>query len=112
MTSRDTLARCLAEVGAFTEGMAHGEESLRIAETVNHPNSLIVACYVIGHVYLYKGAWHQAIPWLERGLEVCKVWTIRSCCPSALRPLAMHMSSLDGCPTPCRCLSSVSRRMQ
>ena len=24
--SRDMLARCLAEVGAFTEGLAHGEE--------------------------------------------------------------------------------------
>src|SRR5439155_2216783 len=72
----DTLARCLAQLGAFTEGLAHGEDSLRIAEAVNHPNSLIVACYCIGHVYLYKGAWHQAIPWLERGLDVCRVWDI------------------------------------
>ena len=32
MTSRDILARCLAELGAFTEGLAHGEEGLRIAE--------------------------------------------------------------------------------
>ena len=76
VTSRDTLARCLAQVGAFTEGLAHGEDSLRIAEAVNHPNSLIVACYGIGHVYLYQGAWHQAIPWLERGLDVCRVWDI------------------------------------
>jgi tetratricopeptide (TPR) repeat protein len=30
----------------------------------------------IGHVYLHKGAWHQAIPWLERGLEACRVWDI------------------------------------
>jgi tetratricopeptide (TPR) repeat protein len=35
---------------------------------------LIAACYGIGSVYLRKGDWHQAIPWLERGLEVCKVW--------------------------------------
>ena len=72
--SRDMLARCLAQLGAFTEGLAHGEEGLRIAEAVNHPNSLIVACYGIGHVYLYKGAWPQALSWLERGLEVCRVW--------------------------------------
>jgi tetratricopeptide (TPR) repeat protein len=84
VTSRDTLARCLAELGAFTEGMAHGEESLRIAETVNHPPGLIAACYGIGYVSLRKGAWHQAIPWLERGLEVCKVWD---------HPLLLSLSS-------------------
>jgi class 3 adenylate cyclase/tetratricopeptide (TPR) repeat protein len=76
VTSRDVLARCLAELGAFTEGLAHGEESLRIAEAVNHPQSLVSACYGIGDVYLRKGEWHQAIPWLERGLEVCKVWDL------------------------------------
>ncbi|HSE68056.1 MAG TPA: tetratricopeptide repeat protein, partial [Gemmatimonadales bacterium] len=72
--SRDVLARCLAEVGAFTEGLAHGEDSLRIAEAVNHPPSLIAACRGIGHVYLSKGALHQAISWLERGREASRVW--------------------------------------
>jgi tetratricopeptide (TPR) repeat protein len=74
--SRDMLARCLAELGAFTEGLAHGEEGLRIAEAVDHPNSLIQACYGISRVYLRKGEWHQAILWLERGLDVCRVWDI------------------------------------
>src|SRR5262249_14728033 len=72
--SRDVLARCLAEVGAFTEGLAHGEDGLRIAEAVNHPPSLIAACRGIGHVYLSKGALHQAISWLERGREASRVW--------------------------------------
>jgi tetratricopeptide (TPR) repeat protein len=72
--SRELLARCLAELGAFTEGLAHCGDSLRIAEAVDHPNSLISACRGIGHVYLRKGAWHQALPWLERGLDVCRVW--------------------------------------
>jgi tetratricopeptide (TPR) repeat protein len=76
VTSRDVLARCLAELGAFTEGLAHGEESFRIAEAVDHPDSLINACRGLGHVYLHKGAWPQAIVWLERGLEVCRVWDI------------------------------------
>jgi tetratricopeptide (TPR) repeat protein len=74
--SRTLLSRCLAEVGAFSEGLAHGEDSLRIAEAVNHPLSLIGACYMIGHVYLHKGDLHQALPWLERSLEVCRVWDI------------------------------------
>jgi tetratricopeptide (TPR) repeat protein len=76
VTSRDVLARCLAEVGAFSEGLAHGEEGLRIAEAVNHPNSLSGACYGIGYIYLRKGDVHEALPWLERGLEVSKVWDI------------------------------------
>jgi len=73
VTSREVLARCFAELGAFSAGLAHGEDSLRIAEAVNHPDSLIRACYGIGHVYLRKGDLHQAIPWLERSLEGCKV---------------------------------------
>jgi tetratricopeptide (TPR) repeat protein len=74
--SRDWLARCLAELGAFTEGLAHGEDSLRIAEAVDHPNSLIEACLGIGYVSLHRGDLHQALPWLERGLDVCRVWDI------------------------------------
>jgi tetratricopeptide (TPR) repeat protein len=76
VTSRDVLARCLAELGAFAEGLSCSEEGFRIAEAVDHPASLINACRGIGHVYLYKGEFHQAIPWLELGLEVCRVWDI------------------------------------
>ena len=100
LQSREILARCLAELGAFTEGLAHGEECLRIAEAINHPPSLIDACHGIGSVYLRKSDVHQALPWLERGLEVCRVGTFRSCFTSALRSWAMRMSWLDGCPTP------------
>jgi class 3 adenylate cyclase len=74
--SRTQLARCLAELGAFTEGLAHGKEGLRIAEAVDHPHSLINACYGIGYVYLSKGEFDQAVPWLERDLEVGRVWDL------------------------------------
>ena len=84
VTSRDVWARCLAELGVFTEVLARGEEGLRIAEAVNHPPSLINACHGIGYVYLRKGEWHQAISWLERGLEVCRVWDM---------PLLLYVSS-------------------
>jgi hypothetical protein len=76
VTSRDVLVRCLAEVGAFSEGLAHGEEGLRIAEAVNHPHSLSGACYCLGYIYLRKSDVHQALPWLERGLEASRVWDI------------------------------------
>jgi class 3 adenylate cyclase/tetratricopeptide (TPR) repeat protein len=84
VTSRDILARCLAESGAFTEGLACGEEGFRIAEAVNHPPSLIEVGWGIGYAYLRQGEFHQAILWLERGLETCRVWD---------QPLLLYISS-------------------
>jgi tetratricopeptide (TPR) repeat protein len=36
--------------------------------------SLVAACRGLGYGYLHKGELYQAISWLERGLEVCRVW--------------------------------------
>ena len=110
VTSYDILARCLAELGAFTEGLAHGEEGLRIAEAANHPPSLSEACLASAmstsaeatctrRSHGSNGAWRSA------GSGTC-----RSCFTSSPRPLAMRMSWLDGCPMPYRCWSRVSRR--
>ena len=38
--SRDWLARCLAELGAFPAGIAHAEKAVRIAEAVDPPTIL------------------------------------------------------------------------
>ncbi len=70
--SRTWLVWCLAEVGAFTEGTASGEEGMRIAKAVEHPFSLIAAYGGIGRLYLIKGDLPQAIPMLERGLALCQ----------------------------------------
>ncbi len=40
--------------------------------------------YSIGDVYLRKGDVHQAIPLLERGLEVCRIWDL---------PLLLYLNS-------------------
>ena len=48
VTSRAELAWCHAELGAFSEGSALGEEGLRIAEAVDHPASLMLASWGIG----------------------------------------------------------------
>ena len=70
------LVWCLAEVGEFCEAMAIGEKGVRIAEEVDHPFSLVVACAGVGMLYLCQGEPQQAIAVLERGLEVCRVWHI------------------------------------
>ena len=110
MTSRDLLVRCLAELGAFTAGLAHGEESLRIAEAVNHTPSLINACYGIGDVCLRKGELHWALPWRERGLEVCRVWDVPLLFYLVASVLGYAYILAGGCPTLCRCWSNRSRR--
>jgi tetratricopeptide (TPR) repeat protein len=62
----------LAELGEFTQGIARGEEAVRLAEAVDNPSSLIVAYAGIGSLYLYKGDLPQAISALEHGLQICR----------------------------------------
>jgi tetratricopeptide (TPR) repeat protein len=52
------------------------EEGLRIAETVNNPLSLIVACQWTSVVYLRRGDVQRAIPMLERAMGLCQDWHI------------------------------------
>jgi class 3 adenylate cyclase/tetratricopeptide (TPR) repeat protein len=82
--SRAWLAWCLAEVGEFPEGIACGEEGVRIAEAADHPFSMIRAYVGVGLLYLRKGDLHRAIPVLERGLRLCQVANI----PVSLRLIA------------------------
>jgi predicted ATPase/class 3 adenylate cyclase len=70
VTSRAHVARCLAELGAFAEGLAYAEDALQLAETVDHPYSLIWACNGVGHFFLCQGALSQAIRVFERALAL------------------------------------------
>src|SRR5262249_6080975 len=75
-TSRAQMSRCFAELGAFTEGLAMAEDGLRLAETVNHPFSLIAACLGVSTLYLRQGEVQRAIPMLERAMGLCQDWHI------------------------------------
>ena len=66
--SRAWLALCLAERGEFAEGVAVGEEALRIAEGGDPGYSLIVGCAGLGNVCVARGDVDRAIAVLERGL--------------------------------------------
>ena len=71
--SRAFLLLSLAEVGAFTEGEARGEEGVRIAEAAERLPSLIAAYWGVGRLFLRKGDFPKAIPVLERGLSLCEI---------------------------------------
>jgi tetratricopeptide (TPR) repeat protein len=94
-TSRAWLSYCHAERGAFTEGLAMAEEGLRIAETVNHPFSLIVTCYGLSVVYLRQGDVHRAIPLLERAMGLRQDWHIPLLLPELAGALGLAYA-LDG----------------
>jgi tetratricopeptide (TPR) repeat protein len=67
---RSFLSRCLAELGAFAEGITYGEEAVRIAKAADHPYSRLWAYWGVGFLYLRKGEPYTAISTLERGLRL------------------------------------------
>ena len=70
--SRASLACCQAELGAFAEGRALGDEGLRIAEAVAHPASLMFALWGIDMLDLCQGDLPRALPALERAVTLCQ----------------------------------------
>ncbi len=67
------LLWCLAELGAFTEGLARGEDMVRVAEGVDDPRDLVVAAYFgVGFLSLRQGDLQHAMTLLERGRECCQ----------------------------------------
>ena len=81
--SRAYLALCLAELGAFAEGRAHGEDALQLAAAAEHPFSLAWAWIGVGYLSLRQGALPQAVRVLEQGLALSEAMhlpiTIRRC---------------------------------
>jgi len=71
--SRSWLAWCLAEQGEFAVGLARAEEAVQIAHAVDHPYSLVVACFGVGALHLVRGEFEQAIPVLERALVLAQM---------------------------------------
>jgi tetratricopeptide (TPR) repeat protein len=75
--SRARLAWCLAELGEFAGEMARGEEAVQIAGEVDDSSSLVFAYRSLGFVSLRRGAIPQAIPLLERAVELCRLAQVR-----------------------------------
>jgi tetratricopeptide (TPR) repeat protein len=61
---------CRSERGEFADGIAHGEETARFAEAIDHPYSLMLAHFGLGSLRLLKGDIAEAISALERALAL------------------------------------------
>jgi class 3 adenylate cyclase/tetratricopeptide (TPR) repeat protein len=85
--ARTWLASSLADLGEFTEGATRGEEAIQIAQSVEHPFSLTQAYFGLGNLYLRQGDLPQAIPLLERGLDLCQQGNILTWFPTVTAAL-------------------------
>lgn len=70
--SRTWLVSCLADLGAFDDGMVRGNEAVQMAEAAEHSFSLMQAYYALGTLFLQRGELCRVIPVLQRGLALCQ----------------------------------------
>jgi predicted ATPase len=72
VVTRVPLVYSLADLGALAEGIAHGEDAVRLAEMAGQPFSLVMAYDVLGYVYLVIGDLDKGISVLTHGLDICR----------------------------------------
>jgi tetratricopeptide (TPR) repeat protein len=67
-TAHGHLTWVCAIRGTFAQGIVHGQEGLRLAEAVDHPECLTSMCYYLGYLQTFRGEFDEAIGLFERGL--------------------------------------------
>jgi class 3 adenylate cyclase/tetratricopeptide (TPR) repeat protein len=72
VVARHWLARGLAQLGNFEEGIRYGCAAIEIAESLGHPTSTAGAWVALGHLYSERGDFDRARPLLERALALCR----------------------------------------
>ena len=87
--ARTWAALSLGEQGEFDEALAHAGEALAIAETTDHPTTLASAHMGLGRALHRAGRVADAIPVLERALEVVRAHRIQLLLASIAEPLGL-----------------------
>ncbi|MBP1726855.1 MAG: family ATPase [Deltaproteobacteria bacterium] len=70
------LSLALAERGEFDEGVARGKEGIRLAEAVERPYTLVIACWALAYVYGLRGELSLAVRLLERSQAISREWNL------------------------------------
>ncbi len=86
--SRCYLTMVLAERGALDDGLAMGDEGVRLAQALDHPYSRIMAWWGLGHLFEIKGMLAEGIDLLTRAAGLCR--------ERRIDVLAPHVSGLLG----------------
>jgi len=85
--ARSYLAMIFADRGTFEQGIAHGQEGIRLAEALDHPYSLAAVCWSLAYLHITRGDLGDAVQLLERGLALSRDWDLSL-------SVARHMGSL------------------
>jgi tetratricopeptide (TPR) repeat protein len=89
LAARSLLVLCLAEVGGFTEGIAYGDEALRLVEGVDSRYDRVVVPLRVGRLHLRQGNVSRAIPLLERALALSQATDVRNFVSDTVAVLAV-----------------------
>jgi tetratricopeptide (TPR) repeat protein len=73
--ARGWLAWVLADLGEFEDGIRHGQDALRMAETFGQPFSLARTLNDLGYLYCIRGDAARSVPLLEQALAI---WSERN----------------------------------
>lgn len=84
-----------AELGDFETAEAVGLEGYRIAKEANHGYSIAVSCFGLGHTYLLRGRYREALPVLSDGMDQTVVHGLAATVPWVASRFA-HASAMAG----------------
>ncbi len=76
VVARGYLAWLLADRGEFEQAIAHGQEGISLAESLDHPYSLAWALWTLARVHIIRGDPSDAVRLLERGLALSREWNL------------------------------------
>ena len=74
--ARSYFAIIFADRGKFEEGIAHGQEGIRLAETLDHPYSLAAMGWALAYLRIARGDLDHAVRLLERGVALSCEWNL------------------------------------
>ena len=77
------LVRCLSALGEFERALRYADDAVQAAEAADDPPAQAWAYTGRAFPMIAKGEFAQALPWLERAVELCETKRVLLCLPAA-----------------------------
>lgn len=96
--ARAYLTWCCTDGGEYERGIIHAEGAIGLAEALDDPYTLTIACWYVGYLRICRGEPGRAIDVLERALTVAREWnqTYNGALLSGMLGYAYAMSGRTG----------------
>lgn len=72
--ARAYLTWCCSDGGEYERGIVHAEAAIGLAEALDDPYTLTIACWYVAYLRICRGEPDRAIDMLERALAVAREW--------------------------------------